>query len=112
MAFNYPICIFANIPEAQNMNAKVQLPKAFSVRDEHEFYPMQHLMARLNPELMVKQIATGMHVEGGGTVFWGLVYADDARPTRQQVMDALRDAGFDVEHNEMTRVKLAWDSAE
>ena len=32
------------------MLTKIQLPKAFSVRDEHEFYPMQHLMARLNPE--------------------------------------------------------------
>jgi hypothetical protein len=94
------------------MLTKVQLPKAFSVRDEHEFYPMQHLMARLNPELMVKQIATGMHIEGGGTVFWGVVYADDARPTREQVIDALRDAGFDLEHNEMTRVKLAWDDGE
>ena len=50
------------------MLTKVQLPKAFSVRDEHEFYPMQHLMAQLNPDLMVKQVATGVHVNGGGTV--------------------------------------------
>ena len=57
------------------MLTKVQLPKAFSVRDDHEFFPMQHLMARLNPGLMVKQVATGMHVEGGGTVFWGIVYS-------------------------------------
>lgn len=94
------------------MLTKIQLPKAFSVRDEHEFYPMQHLMARLNPELMVKQVATGMHVEGGGTVFWGVVYSDEARPTKQQVIDVLRDAGFDFGHNELTHVKLAWDGEE
>ena len=91
------------------MLTKVQLPKAFSVRDEHEFYPMQHLMARLNPELMVKQVATGMHVEGGGTVFWGVVYAGDAPPTKQQVIAALREAGFDFGHNEAIHVKLSLD---
>ena len=93
----------------ENMLTKVQLPKAFSVRDEHEFYPMQHLMARLNPELMVKQVATGVHVEGGGTVFWGIVYSGENPPNRQQVEDALREAGFDFEHNALTGVKLAWD---
>ena len=91
------------------MLTKVQLPKAFSVRDEHEFYPMQHLMARLNPDLMVKQVATGVHVEGGGTVFWGIVYADGNPPSKQQVEDALREAGFDFKHNGLTRVELAWD---
>jgi len=40
------------------MQAKAELPKAFSVRDEHGFLPIQHLMARLNPKLMVKQVAT------------------------------------------------------
>ena len=94
------------------MLTKVQLPKAFSVRDEHEFYPMQHLMARLNPELMVKQVATGMHVEGGGTVFWGVVYAGEQPPSKQQVIEALREAGFDFGHNEVTRVKLSWDGQE
>jgi hypothetical protein len=91
------------------MLTKVQLPKAFSVRDEHEFYPMQHLMARLNPDLMVKQVATGMHVEGGRTVFWGLVYSGDNLPTKQQVVEALREAGFDFGHNELIRAKLTWD---
>ncbi len=87
----------------------VKLPKAFSVRDEHEFYPMQHLMARLNPDLMVKQVATGVHVEGGGTVFWGIVYWGENPPSKQQVEDALREAGFDFNHNAQTRVKLAWN---
>jgi hypothetical protein len=35
------------------MQAKIELPKAFSVRDEHEFLPIQHLMGRLNPKLSV-----------------------------------------------------------
>ncbi len=48
------------------MHSKVELPKAFSVRDEHEFLPIQHLMERLNPQFVVKQAATGMHVKGGG----------------------------------------------
>ncbi len=94
------------------MLTKVRLPKAFSVRDEHEFYPMQHLMARLNPDLMVKQVATGVHVEGGGTVFWGIVYTGENPPNKQQVEDALREAGFDFKHNSLTRVELAWDEDE
>jgi hypothetical protein len=91
------------------MLTKVRLPKAFSVRDEHEFYPMQHLMARLNPDLMVKQVATGVHVDGGGTVFWGIVYSDKNPPSKQQVEDALREAGFDFKHNMQTGIELAWD---
>jgi hypothetical protein len=94
------------------MHTKVQLPKAFSVRDEHEFYPMQHLMARLNPELMVKPVATGVHVDGGGTVFWGVVYSGEQPPSKQQVLDALRDAGFDFEHKQLNRVAISWDEEE
>ena len=41
------------------MHTKVELPKAFSVRDEHELLPIQHLMERLNPKLLVKQVASG-----------------------------------------------------
>jgi hypothetical protein len=92
------------------MLTKIHLPKAFSVRDEHEFYPMQHLMARLNPDLMVKPVATGVHVEGGGTVFWGIVYSGENPPSRPVVEDALRDAGFDFDHNELTGIELAWDA--
>ena len=47
------------------MRAKIELPKAFSVGDERELVPIQHLMARLNPKLLVKRIATGVHVNGG-----------------------------------------------
>jgi hypothetical protein len=91
------------------MLTKIQLPKAFSVRDEHEFYPMQHLMARLNPDLMVKQVATGVHVHGGGTVFWGIVYLGEDPPSKQQVENALREAGFDFKHNAQTGIRLAWN---
>ena len=62
------------------MQAKVELPKVFSVRDEHEFLPIRHLMARLNPQFTVRQIATGVHVNGGGTVFWGIVYLNGEPP--------------------------------
>jgi len=76
------------------MHAKVELPKAFSVRDEHEFFPIQHLMARLNPKLMVKQVATGMHVSGGGTVFWGLVFLNGETPSKKTVESALQEGGL------------------
>ncbi len=81
------------------MQAAVDLPKAFSVRDEREFFPMQHLMARLNPKLMVQQLATGRHVNGGCTVYWGIVYLDGQPLTTKDVEAALTEAGFDAAHN-------------
>ena len=81
------------------MQTKVELPRAFSVRDEHEFFPIEHLMARLNPKLSVKQVATGVHVDGGETVFWGLVYGKGQPPSVNTVEIALREAGFDFVHN-------------
>ena len=86
------------------MPAKVELPKAFSVRDEHEFLPIQHLMGRLNPKFMVKQIATGVHMDGGGTVCWGLVYMNGEPPSKKHVETALREAGFDFAHNVLTQM--------
>ncbi|MGO8749242.1 MAG: hypothetical protein ACLQNE_25055 [Thermoguttaceae bacterium] len=85
------------------MHAKVELPKTFSVRDEHEFLPIRHLMVRLNPKLLVKLVATGVHVDGGGTVYWGLVYLKDEPPSKQKVESALREAGFDFAHNVLTQ---------
>jgi kynurenine formamidase len=38
------------------MHSKLELPKAFSVRDKHEFLPIRHLMARLNPQLFVSLV--------------------------------------------------------
>ena len=75
------------------MQATVDLPKAFSVRDEHEIFPVQHLLARMNPKLLVVQVATGVHVNGGCTVYWGLVYLDGKAPSKREVEAALRDAG-------------------
>lgn len=90
------------------MQTNIQLPKAFSVRDEHEFYPIQHLMARLNPKLSVKQVATGRHVDGGETVFWGLVYLNGDSPDKHKVEMALKEAGFDFAHNVLTQAAHAW----
>jgi hypothetical protein len=86
------------------MKAKVELPKAFSVRDKQEFVPTQHLLRRMNPKLIVKQVATGVHVDGGGTVFWGLVYLEGEPPGKKKVEAALREAGFDFAHNVLTQV--------
>ena len=67
------------------MHAKVELPKAIAVRDEHEFLPVQHLLERLNPQLTVREVVTGVHVDGGGTVHWGLVYLKGEPPSRKKV---------------------------
>ena len=86
------------------MHTKIELPKAFSVRDEHEFFPIQHLMARLNPHLVVKQVATGVHVDGSSTVCWGLVWLKGQLPSKAKGEAALREAGFNFAHNGLTRV--------
>jgi len=78
------------------------------VRDEHEFFPIQHLMARLNPQLVVREVATGMHVDGGGTVRWGLVCLNGDPPSKKKVEVALREAGFDFAHNVLTQAALVW----
>jgi hypothetical protein len=90
------------------MQAQVELPKAFSVRDEHEFYAFQHLMTRLNPKLMVKQVATGVHVKGGCTVFWGLVCLEGQASSKKEVESALKEAGFDFAHNVLTQAAYVW----
>jgi hypothetical protein len=90
------------------MHAKIELPKAFSVRDEHEFLLIQHLMSRLNPRLSVREVATGVHVRGGGTVHWGLVYLHGEPPSKKKVEIALREAGFDFVHNVLTQAALVW----
>ena len=41
------------------MEATVALPKAFSVRDDRELPLIRDLVARLNPKLLVAQVATG-----------------------------------------------------
>jgi hypothetical protein len=81
------------------MQVPVELPKAFSVRDDHEFFPLQHLLARLHPKLMAVQIGTGVHVNGGCTVYWGLVYLDGQKVTQRDVEKALEEAGYDFALN-------------
>jgi hypothetical protein len=80
------------------MLVEMGLPKAFSLRDENEFFPIQHLLARANPNLIVTQVATGMHVNGGCTVLWGLMYLAEQSLTKQDVEAALEEAGFDFTH--------------
>jgi len=77
----------------------VNLPKAFSVRDDHEFTAHAHLVARMHPSLKVKPVAQGIHVNGGPTVFWGIVYHAEEIPNDDAVNEALVEAGFDTSHN-------------
>jgi len=81
------------------METTIRIPKAFSVRDDHEFLAFKHLMARLNPKLRVRQVGMGLHVKNGCTVFWGLVSLENQRVTRAEFDEALREAGFDFAHN-------------
>jgi hypothetical protein len=84
---------------SSSMQVTVEVPKAFSVRDEHEFFPIQHLLARLNPKLMVVQVATGVHVNGGCTVYWGLIYQEGQPVSKTDIETALKGAGFDFAQN-------------
>ena len=77
------------------MKASMRLPVAFSVHDEHEFFPMLHLMRRMNPKLMVTQVVTGRHINGGCIILWGLVHEEGQPISKEDVEAALREAGFD-----------------
>jgi hypothetical protein len=81
------------------MELNLNLPSAFSVHDENEFYAFQHLMARLHPQLRVTQMITGKHINGGCTVFWGLVHFGNDDVPEDDVHTALKEAGFDFEFN-------------
>ena len=81
------------------METTIQVPKAFSVRDDREFLAFKHLMARLNPQLRVRQVGMGLHVNSGYTVFWGLVSLEDQKVSRAEFEEALREAGFDFGHH-------------
>jgi hypothetical protein len=90
------------------MKATIELPKAFSVRDDNELPLIQDLMARLNPKLMVVQVATGVHIDGGYTVNWGLVYMDGQRLTDADVAVALKEAGLDARHSAEIQSPRIW----
>jgi hypothetical protein len=87
------------------METTIQIPKAFSVRDDNEFLAFKHLIARLNPLLRVRQVGMGLHVDSRCTVFWGLVSLENQRVTRDEFDHALREAGFDFDHNAMQVVE-------
>ena len=90
------------------MQTSINLPQAFSVRDENEFYPIQHLLSRLNPQLIVTRLATGRHVNGGPTVVWGLVHEDGHTPSMAEAENALKTAGFDVDGNVAVHDTCLW----
>ena len=91
------------------MQAKVDLPQTFSVREEDEFFPIQHLLARLNSELVVRHVGTGRHVSRSPTVFWGLVHLNGQLPTKKEVETALKQAGYDFEHATLGQGPSLWD---
>jgi hypothetical protein len=95
----------------RDMRTPVELPQAFSVRDENEFFPIQHLLARMNPGLMAEPAATGRHVQGGCTVFWGIVYLKGHVPSKQEVDAALRGAGCDFNHHVSFQAQSPWAGA-
>jgi hypothetical protein len=90
------------------MKATIELPKAFSVREDRELPLIADLMARLNPKLLVVQVATGVHVDGGYTVKWGLVYMDGQPLTDADVAAALKEAGLDAQHNAEIQPSRIW----
>ena len=47
-------------------------------------------------------------VNGGGTVFWGLVYLKGKPPGKKKVETALREAGFNSAHNVRTQAASVW----
>ena len=94
------------------MQATIDLPKAFSVRDVNELPLIQDLVARLNPNLLAMQVATGMHVDGGYTVNWGLVYLEGQPITDEQLQAALTEAGLDIEHNAEIAPSRIWANYE
>ena len=77
------------------MQVEIKVPCAFSVRDDHEFYPIEHLVSKLNPTLHVARVATGVHVHGGSTVFWGLVHEKSQSLGKDEIEAVLKEAGLD-----------------
>jgi len=58
--------------------------------------------------LLVIQVATGVHVSGGSTVTWGLVYLDGQMLTEPEVHAALKKAGLDFQHNAEIQASRIW----
>jgi hypothetical protein len=90
------------------MKVTIELPKAFSIRHDGEIPLIQDLLARLNPNILVSLVATGMHVNGGYTVNWGLVYMEGQPLTDADVAAALEEAGLDAQHNAEIQPPRIW----
>ena len=90
------------------MQVPIDLPQAFSVREENEFHPIQHLLARLNPNLIVTRVATGRHINGGPTVVWGVVHLEGTGPDKTEVEAALAKAGYDFGLNAPPQTACLW----
>ncbi len=90
------------------MKAVIEVPKAFLLGDDREFPLIQKLVARLNPKLLVVQVATGLHVNGDYTANWGLIYLDGQPLTDQDVHAALEEAGLDFKHNAEIQPSRIW----
>ena len=90
------------------MQATIEVPKAFSVSHDREFQLVKDLMTRLNPKLLVAQVATGVHVSGGSTVNWGLVYLDGQPLAEKEMHASLAEAGLDLQHNAEIQESRIW----
>ena len=91
------------------MHTKVELPKAFSVRDEHEFLPDSALdgAAESRSSWSSKWRRACMWTAAEPS-FWGLVYLNGEPPSKKKVENALREAGFDFVHNVLTQAATVW----
>jgi hypothetical protein len=90
------------------MQPSIKLPIAFSVSRDNELSMIQDILTRLNHELIVVQVATGLHIDGGSTVNWGLVYHNAQSPTEAEVRAALEEAGLDLQHNAEIQPLRIW----
>lgn len=81
------------------MQITLELPLAFSVRDDHEISIIQDLVQRIDARLVVILAATGMHKSGGATVNWGVIHLAGPVPGESLIQAALQKAGFDARHN-------------
>lgn len=81
------------------MDVSLNLPVAFSVRDHHEFQAHRDVLQRIHPDLTIQEVATGIHVNGGPTVYWGLVYIKGQVVTDEVINSCLQLAGFHFGHN-------------
>lgn len=90
------------------MQIVIELPKAFSVPRDNDIQLIQDLMARLNPRLLVMQVATGVHVDGGSTANWGIIHLDGQPLMDTEVHSALEEAGLDLQHNAEIQAPRIW----